>query len=191
MIAKGHHFPGVTLVGVIAADETLNIPDYQSGERTFQLLSQVIGRAGRGDLPGKVLIQALETDNYAVRHAAEHDFEGFFTEELEFRREAGYPPFAYLATIVFSSNSQEAAVQGSVTAASLIWEIKRELRCRVEILGPVAPPLGKIRGRYRRQILLKSVRRTDLHKLLNLFRRRIKLPAVVRTAIDVDPVDML
>lgn len=191
MIAKGHHFPGVTLVGVISADESLNIPDYQSGERTFQLLSQVIGRAGRGDLPGKVLIQALETDNYAIRYAAEHDFEGFFTEELEFRREAGYPPFAYLAVIVLSSNSQEAAVQGSLTAASLIGEIKRELKCWVEILGPVAPPLGMIRGRYRRQILLKSVRRSDLHRLLTGFKRRIKLPAVVRTAIDVDPVDML
>ena len=99
MIAKGHDFPGVTLVGVISADATLNLPDFRSAERTFQLITQVMGRAGRGDAPGKVLIQTLNPDHYAVSRAAAHDFAGFYQEELEFRREAWYPPFAHLASL--------------------------------------------------------------------------------------------
>lgn len=191
MIAKGHDFPGVTLVGVISADATLNLPDFRSGERTFQLISQVIGRAGRGDAPGKVLIQTLEPDHYAVQTAATHDFAGFYTTELEFRLDAGYPPFAHLASLVLSGTAAEAVEKGAESAAALLVGIKKELRSRVEILGPVIAPLGKIRGRYRRQILLKSAGRTDLHRLLAGFRGRIALPSVVRLSIDIDPVEML
>ena len=191
MIAKGHDFPGVTLVGVISADATLNLPDFRSGERTFQLVSQVMGRAGRGDAPGKVVIQTLEPEHYAVSRAAAYDFPGFYAEELEFRREAGYPPFAHLASLVLSGNAAEAVELEATSAAAALVRVKKELRSRVEILGPVVAPLGKIRGRYRRQILLKSVGRTDLHRLLAAFRGKHRLPAVVRLAIDVDPVDML
>ena len=191
MIAKGHDFPGVTLVGVISADATLNIPDFRSGERTFQLVSQVMGRAGRGDAPGKVLIQTLNPDHYAVSHAAAHDFAGFYAAELEFRRDAGYPPFDHLAALVLSGTAAEAVEKGAAAAATFLMCIKKELRSRVEILGPVVAPLGKIRGRYRRQILLKSTGRTDLHRLLAAFRVRISLPSVVRLSIDVDPVEML
>jgi len=191
MIAKGHDFPGVTLVGVISADATLNLPDFRSAERTFQLITQVMGRAGRGDMPGKVLVQTLNPDHYAVSRAVAHDFAGFCAEELEFRRETGYPPFAHLASLVLSGNVAAAVDQEAVTVALLLREVKRELKSRVEILGPVVPPLGKIRGRFRRQILLKSAGRTDLHRLLAAFRGGLKLPATVRLAIDVDPVDML
>jgi primosomal protein N' (replication factor Y) len=191
MIAKGHDFPGVTLVGVISADATLNLPDFRSGERTFQLVSQVMGRAGRGDAPGRVLIQTLNPDHYAISRAAAHDFAGFYAEELEFRRETGYPPFAHLAALTLSGNGAEAVDQGAETVAALLLSLKKELRSRVEVLGPVVAPLGKIRGRYRRQILLKSTGRTDLHRLLAAFRGSVALPAVVRMAIDIDPVEML
>ena len=191
MIAKGHDFPGVTLVGVISADATLNLPDFRSAERTFQLITQVMGRAGRGDAPGKVLIQTLNPEHYAICRAAAHDFEGFFEDELEFCREAGYPPFTHLASLVVSGTSAGSVEQGAETAASSLRGIKKELRSRVEVLGPVVAPLGKVRGRYRRQILLKATSRTDLHRLLAALRGRLKLPAVVRLVIDVDPVDML
>jgi len=191
MIAKGHDIPGVTLVGVVSADATLNLPDFRSSERTFQLISQVMGRAGRGDAPGKVLVQSLAADHYAITRAVAHDFAGFYAEELRFRSEAGYPPFTHLAALTLSGNSVAEVEKGAERVAALLSGSKRELRSRVEILGPVSAPLGKIRGRYRWQILLKSVVRADLHRLLARFRAGLKLAAVVRMAIDVDPVDML
>ena len=191
MIAKGHDFPGVTLVGVVSADATLNMPDFRSSERTFQLISQVMGRAGRGDAPGRVMVQSLASDHYAIIRAVSHDFEGFYGKEVRFREEAGYPPFAYLASLTLSGNSAPEVERGAETAAALLHGLKRRLGGRVEILGPVSAPLGKIRGRYRWQILLKSPGRAELHLLVKRFREGIKLPAVVRLAIDVDPVDML
>jgi primosomal protein N' (replication factor Y) len=191
MIAKGHDFPGVTLVGVVSADMTLNLPDFRSAERTYQLITQVIGRAGRGDLPGRVLVQSLAPGHYAITRAVAHDFSGFYEEELEFRREALYPPFSHLASLVFSGNSESSVEKGAESAARTLHVVKQVLKSRVEILGPAAAPLNKVRGRYRWQVLLKSARRPDLHKLLNTFREQVKLPAVVRLAIDIDPVDML
>ncbi|HEY6837492.1 MAG TPA: primosomal protein N', partial [Geobacteraceae bacterium] len=191
MIAKGHDFPGVTLVGVVSADASLNLPDFRSAERTFQLVSQVMGRAGRGELPGRVVIQSLAPDHYAIVRAADHDYSGFCTEELAFRRELGYPPFAFLAGISLSATSASAVEKGAEEAAALLRETKRELRSRVEILGPAPAPLTKVRGRFRWQILLKCATRTDLHRVLKLFRERLRLAAVVRVAVDVDPLDML
>jgi primosomal protein N' (replication factor Y) len=191
MIAKGHDFPGVTLVGVVSADATLNFPDFRSAERTFQLITQVMGRAGRGDAPGRVVVQSLAPEHYAITRAVSHDFAGFYAEELEFRREVGYPPFAHLASLVFSGNSAAEVEKGGEAAARLLMELKQELKTRVEILGPTAAPLAKVRGRYRWQILLKSALRKDLHRLLGRFREKLRLPAVVRISIDIDPVDML
>jgi primosomal protein N' (replication factor Y) len=191
MIAKGHDFPGVTLVGVISADATLNIPDFRSSERTFQLVSQVTGRAGRGDAPGRVLIQTMAPDHYAIVHAVNHDYDGFYREEIAHRKEVAFPPFAHLATLVFSGNGEATVDKGCAAAAHLLQQLKTNAKSRVEILGPVSAPLGKIRGRYRRQILLKSAQRADLHRLVALFKSRLDLPAVVRVAIDIDPVDML
>ena len=191
MIAKGHDFPGVTLVGVVSADSTLNIPDFRSAERTFQLITQVMGRAGRGDAPGRVVVQSLAPEHYAITRAVSHDFAGFYAEELEFRREAGYPPFAHLAALLFSGNSAAEVEKGGEAAARLLIKIKQELKTRVEILGPTAAPLAKVRGRYRWQILLKSSLRKDLHRLLARFKEKLRLPTVVRISIDIDPVDML
>ena len=102
MIAKGHDFPGVTLVGVVSADASLNLPDFRSAERTFQLVTQVMGRAGRGDKPGRVLVQTLAPEHYALTYAVAHDFEGFYPQEIAFREEVGYPPFAHLAALTLS-----------------------------------------------------------------------------------------
>jgi len=191
MIAKGHDIPGITLVGVVSADATLNLPDFRSAERTFQLITQVMGRAGRGDAPGQVVVQSLAPDHYAISRAAAHDFTGFYAEELEYRREAGYPPFAHLAALIFSGNSEASVEKAAKVAAALLRTVRQELRIRIEILGPATAILAKVRGRYRWQILLKSTGRTNLHLLLAEFKEKVKLPATVRLAIDVDPVDLL
>ncbi len=191
MIAKGHDFPGVTLVGVVSAESTLNFPDFRSAERTFQLISQVQGRAGRGDMPGQVIIQTLVPDHYAIMHAAAHDYRGFYAVELEFRRELDYPPFAFLAAITCSGTAAIKVEEEIEQTATLLQRLKRELKSRVQILGPAVAPLGKVRGRYRWQLILKAVSRPDLHRLLGRFRRESKPAANVRLQIDVDPVDML
>lgn len=191
MIAKGHDYPGVTLVGVASADATLNLPDFRSAERTFQLISQVTGRAGRGDAPGKVLIQGTDPRHYALARAASHDYEGYYREELAFREEAGYPPFSNLALICLSGTAEKAVEQGASAAAALLRNLRGEMKTRLEILGPAPAPLSKIRGRYRWQVLLKSSGRSDLRKVLLRFQADWKTPRTVRTAIDVDPVDTL
>ena len=191
MIAKGHDFPGVTLVGVVSADASLNLPDFRSAERTFQLVTQVMGRAGRGDKPGRVLVQTLSPEHYALTHAVAHDYQGFYTKEIAFREDVGYPPFAHLASLTFSSVASGQAESSCEEAAGLLRKIKRECRLRVEILGPVTAPLGKVRGRFRWQILLKGRERSELAKLLFHFRGGFVHPSTVRFVVDVDPVEML
>ncbi|GFO67763.1 primosomal protein N' [Geomonas limicola] len=191
MIAKGHDFPGVTLVGVISADASLNLPDFRSSERTFQLVTQVMGRAGRGDRPGRVLVQTLAPEHYALSHAVAHDYEGFYDQEIAFREEVGYPPFAHLAALTFSGIDSRQTEQSAQEAARLLRKIKGEVRLRVEILGPVTAPLGKVRGRYRWQILVKGRERSELHRVLFHLRGSFSHPSTIRLVIDVDPVEML
>ncbi|HEY5512775.1 MAG TPA: primosomal protein N' [Geomonas sp.] len=191
MIAKGHDFPGVTLVGVISADASLNLPDFRSSERTFQLVTQVMGRAGRGDKPGRVLVQTLAPEHYALTHAVAHDYEGFYAEEIAFREDVGYPPFTHLASLTFSGIAAAQAENSAEEAVSLLRKIKGDCGLRVEILGPVSAPLGKVRGRFRWQILLKGRDRSELHRILFHFRGGFSHPSAVRLVIDVDPVEML
>ncbi|MCM0081008.1 primosomal protein N' [Geomonas sp. Red32] len=191
MIAKGHDFPGVTLVGVVSADASLNLPDFRSSERTFQLVTQVMGRAGRGDRPGRVMVQTLAPEHYALTCAVAHDFEGFYREEIAFREEVGYPPFAHLVAMTISSISNPQAEKAAEEAARQLRGLKTEMRMRVEVLGPVTAPLGKVRGRFRWQILLKGRERSELHRLLARFRAGYTHPSTVRVVIDVDPVEML
>jgi primosomal protein N' (replication factor Y) len=186
MIAKGHDFPGVTLVGVINGEASLNMPDFRSAERTFQLLSQVIGRAGRGELPGRVIVQALNTSHYAIQCAVAHDGESFYRQELDFRREAGYPPFTFLAVLSLSGTSEKA-----VLSARLLGQLKKELSLRIEILGPAPAPLYRLRGRFRRQILLKATTRIGLRSLVSAWQTRRESSAAVRETMDIDPVDMM
>jgi primosomal protein N' (replication factor Y) len=135
MITKGHDFPGVTLVGVINGEASLNMPDFRSSERTFQILSQVFGRPdGRHARP--VLLQSVNPGHYAIQCAINHDSNGFYQQEMEFRSEAGYPPFSYLACIGFSGTTEQGVEQRAEYAAELLQKIKRELKLRVDVLGP-------------------------------------------------------
>ena len=191
MIAKGHDFPGVTLVGVINAEASLGIPDFRAAERTFQLLSQVIGRAGRGEKPGRVVVQAYDTENYAIRSAAGHDAAGFYRQELEFRREAGYPPFTFLAALSISGISEQSVSEQAGQTAKLLVRIKQEIKVRVELLGPAPAPIYRMRGRFRRQILLKAAARADLHRLILSWRQRSRTISTVRVTVDIDPLDLM
>ncbi len=188
MVAKGHDFPGVTLVGVINADSTLNFPDFRSAERTFALLSQVAGRAGRGEKPGRVLIQTYAPDHYALICAAAHDYRRFYDQELAGRRELGYPPFGFLVNLVLSGNEAEKVAR----AAARLGDALAEAAGDVEVLGPAPCPLARLRGKSRHQILLKAASRTPLRRLLGeLAAWRKPVPAGVALSVDVDPVDML
>ena len=188
MIAKGHDFPGVTLVGVINADLTLNFPDFRCSERTFALLTQVAGRAGRGEQPGRVLIQTWSPDHYALTCAADHDYGRFFAQEIAFRQELGYPPFGHLVNLVFSG------IDGAKVgrAAEVVAEALRQPAAEVEVLGPAPCPLARLRGKSRFQVVLKAARRQPLRDLLDVIdERRRKIPAGVGMTVDVDPLDML
>jgi primosomal protein N' (replication factor Y) len=191
MIAKGHDFPGVTLVGVINAEVSLGMPDFRAAERTYQLLSQVIGRAGRGEKPGRVVIQAYDTEHYAIRSAAEHDGDGFYRQELEFRQEAGYPPFLFLAALGVSGISEQAVSEKAEETARLLVRIKQDLKIRAELLGPAPSPIYRLRGRYRRQILLKASARADLHRMILFWRQHSRTTSTVRITTDIDPLDLM
>ncbi|WP_305044675.1 replication restart helicase PriA [Geoalkalibacter sp.] len=190
MVAKGHDFPGVTLVGVIGADAGLNFPDFRSAERTFALLTQVAGRAGRGAQPGRVLIQTYAPSHHAVACAARHDYLGFYEQEIAFRRELGYPPFGHLVNLVLAGREPLRVEHG---AAELAEELRRAgAQGEVEVLGPAPCPLFRLRGKTRVQILLKAAARAPLHRLLGLLQAlRRKLPRTLSLVVDVDPLDML
>ncbi len=159
MIAKGHDIHGVTLVGVVGADHALGMPDFRAAERVFQLLTQVSGRAGRGELPGKVLVQTYHRDHYAVKFAAAHDYSGFVAKEMQFRRSLHYPPFAVLANVVVQSEKMEEAAGW---AAQLGRWFERTKSVEVRVLGPAAAPIVKLKRIYRFHFILKAQRRSAL-----------------------------
>ncbi|HEX7089029.1 MAG TPA: primosomal protein N' [Longimicrobiales bacterium] len=195
MIAKGLDFPGVTLVGVVNADVGLNLPDFRATERTFQLLTQVAGRAGRGPLGGEVLIQTALPNHYAIRAALAHDYKGFAARELDERREPRYPPHRRLANVVVSG-TQEVAVQEAADRAAT-WVrafIRRELRGQVEATGPAPCPIDRIRGRWRWHFLLRSQRAEPLGRTCHALHQDFSLRAGradLRLAVDRDPVALL
>ena len=187
MIAKGHDFPAVTLVGVLNTDTALNLPDFRSAERVFSLLSQVAGRAGRGDRPGRVLIQTYATDNYAIDHVTRHDYRGFAELELTQRQALAYPPFGYLVNLVLSGNDL-ARLKGAAERLSVELDGAEDA---VEVLGPAPCLLSRLRNRHRMQILLKAQQRDPLRRDIALLSRLKKaLPPGVQLAVDIDPVDM-
>jgi len=197
MVTKGHDFPHVTLVGVISADLSLNWPDFRAGETTFQLLSQVAGRTGRGASPGKVIIQTYNPSHYAIRAARDHDYQGFFSREIELRRQLNYPPFSSMVNLRFLGNSKSKTEQIAGQMKMRISDIlKKHLKSKkeIEVLGPVEAPIAKIKGKYRQQILIKSLRPGYLNQLLNEIDRissQILGPSGVRLIIDVDPYQMV
>ena len=165
MIAKGHDFPGVTLVGVVSADTSLSLPDFRAAERTFQLLTQAAGRAGRGESPGRVLVQTFYPEHYAIRFAAEQDYNKFSTKELHFRRMMHYPPAAALANVVVQDKKLDHATRIAVEVGKF-FESLGELTRGVSILGPGPAPLARIEGLYRIQFLLKAASRAKLNAIL-------------------------
>ncbi|MBN1937300.1 MAG: primosomal protein N' [Anaerolineae bacterium] len=184
MIAKGLDLPMVTLVGVITADTALNLPDFRAAERTFQLLVQVAGRAGRGLRGGKVIVQTYAPDHYAIQAAAKHDYEAFYARELAFRRQVGYPPFTRLARLVYADSSAARARQQAVElAAALQTAIQRgRLPQDHHLIGPAPCFLKRLRGRWRWQIV---VRGSDPHALLS----QVDIPAGWH--LDIDPLNVL
>lgn len=192
MISKGHDFPNVTLVGVVIADTALHFPDFRSAERTFQLLTQVAGRTGRGSEPGEVIIQTYSPEHYSIKAAQDHDYELFFHEEIGYRREILQPPFSQLINIILQHETEQEVIKETHHLANLFHEvIKFDLP--VEVLGPVPAPLSKVRGRFRWQIILKSkegkIIRKICQEVMEKFFAQRKSSVIV--TVDVDPINML
>ena len=163
MIAKGLDFPKVTLVGVLAADMSLNLPDYKAIEKTFQLLTQVSGRAGRHDIEGEVVIQTYNPDHYAISHAKFHDYHSFYDEEMEIRRVAGYTPINNLVQIIVTDKDVRKVLK---EGTKIVMKLRRELEGNTIILGPVLPKIARINNYYRAQIIIKYKSSKVLDKVL-------------------------
>jgi primosomal protein N' (replication factor Y) len=194
MITKGHDVAGVTLVGVILADLSLNLPDFRAAERTFQLLSQVAGRAGRGKEPGRVIIQTYAPDHYIFQHVMTHDYKGFFASEMGLRRALNYPPFSRLVHLRLDGpRAQEVETKAKMLGEGLRARQKRDRRIleQIEILGPAPAPITKLRSRYRWEILLKGKRGPLLLEFANQSREILSRSRSTRLNIDVDPYNML
>ena len=201
MVTKGHDFPKVTTVGVVLADLSLNFPDFRASERTFQLLTQVAGRAGRGEVPGKVYIQTYSPEHYSLESAQHHDFEGFARKELEVRQETAYPPFGHLVAFKFEAASEGGAHQAARDYAGAARRHLRqnpEMARHVFMLGPALAPLARLKGKYRWQILIKSRSRSMVRKLtiaalngVGYFDKGGSTHKNVRVIVDVDPLSML
>lgn len=192
MVTKGHDIPGVTVVGVILADQSLAFPDFRAAERTFQLLVQVGGRAGRGDIPGRVVIQTYMPEHPAVHFAQTHDYAGFVRTELAARRELGYPPFSRLIAVRVDATSETEAERVADLLAGVARAEPAVRDQRVEILGPAPAPIGKLRGRYRFRFLMKGAELRPLRSVaLSIARRIDEGIGPARASLDIDPVSML
>ncbi|MFQ5953012.1 MAG: primosomal protein N' [Candidatus Omnitrophota bacterium] len=186
MIAKGLDFPKVTLVGVVSADANLNLPDFRSGERTFNLITQVAGRAGRGDLGGEVIVQTYTPEHYAVSFAAKHDYHGFYDKEIISRRELLFPPFVHLVKITLRGRKEENVIK---ITGRLTERLTKKIP-GIDILGPVPSPILKLRGYYRWNVIVKTKDRDGTIKNLREVLKGFRKGAGVFMAVDVDPITM-
>jgi primosomal protein N' (replication factor Y) len=197
MVAKGHDFPNITLVGIICADLSLNFPDFRAGERTFQLLAQVAGRAGRGTVPGLVILQTYNPNHFSILSATEQNLKQFYKAEIGFRKSLHYPPFSRVVQIKISGKNKENTRQHAQTVGDFCNALKqknRSLSRSLEILGPIEAPLFKIAKQYRWQILLKGLEVRALHRFLKslwLENRAIINRRDVKVVLDVDPIFMM
>jgi primosomal protein N' (replication factor Y) len=191
MLAKGHDFPNVTLVGAVSVDAGLALPDFRAAERSFQLLTQVAGRAGRGDKAGRVLIQTYHPHHYALRHATAQDFQGFYNEEIRHRRNYAYPPFVALALLLTRHKDESRAKSIAVDLRKALTKVNHDNFCR--ILGPAPAPLARLRGEYRIQTLIKSRSRKQLRKVIDEALAQMETAGKDLRAItvEVDPVTMM
>jgi primosomal protein N' (replication factor Y) len=191
MLAKGHDFHNVTLVGVISVDIGLGLPDFRSAERTFQLLTQVAGRAGRGDLPGRVLIQTYYPEHYALRFACEQDFDGFFAEEVKFRKRLHYPPFVVLASILIKHTDYSVADKNAQILRAALDRANTKRTC--QILGPASASIARLKNEFRLQMLVKSLSRAELRDCLDIAAADAESKGADLRCIniEIDPVNLL
>ena len=191
MITKGHHFPNVTLVGIVWADAGLGLPDFKAGERTFQLLSQVTGRAGRGEKPGRVIVQTYQPEHYSIRTAQLHDYRSFYQKEIGLRSSLQFPPFSRLINLALDAEEEESVKSAAQDLARQALEYSRRSRT-VEVLGPAPSPISRIRGRYRWQLFLKGAEIEALHHICRqLVEAHEQRKTQVKLSVDVDPENML
>jgi primosomal protein N' (replication factor Y) (superfamily II helicase) len=189
MIAKGLHFPNVTLVGIIYADLSLHMPDFRAGERTFQLLTQVAGRAGRGDVEGEVIVQAFTPFHPAIQYARRHDYAGFYEQEIEFRQQLQYPPISRAAMVTLKSRNEEKV---KMSADYIKEEVTKALAAIEDLIvaGPAPAPLLKAETFFRYQLMLRTKRMPTASRLLAEAFKKIKLPEGVSMVVDVDPANL-
>ena len=190
MIAKGLHFPNVTLVGIIHADLGLHVPDFRAGERTFQLLTQVAGRAGRGDIEGEVWVQAFTPFHPAIQYARRHDFLGFYDQEIEFREQLRYPPFARVALLTFRGRNEEKVEFTAKHFRKLLDPLASEFP-DLKLNGPAPAPLAKAETYHRFQIMLRAGQMSRLSRRLNEISLANALPDDIRLVIDIDPINLM
>lgn len=191
MIAKGHDFPRVTLVGVVSIDTVMMLPDFRGAERAFQLLTQVAGRSGRGEDPGRVIIQTYYPSHYAILHASAQDYESFYQQEISFREQMHYPPFVYLVNLVIRQSASTKALDLANETVRALGETEQGKGLR--ILGPSPAPLSKLKGEFRFQVLVKARHRQNArialdHLVEEFHRRKLDLKSVT---IEVDPLDLM
>src|SRR5205814_2193335 len=181
--------PNVTLVGIIYADLSLHQPDFRAGERTFQLLTQVAGRAGRGDVEGEVIVQAFTPFHPAIQYARRHDFAGFYEQEIEFRQQLKYPPISRVALLTLKGRNEEKV---KFSAEHLRRELEKELGSIKDLIlaGPAPAPLARAESHYRYQIMLRTRQMTLLSQHLAKLTQSVSLPEDVTFLVDIDPVDL-
>ncbi|HWC77587.1 MAG TPA: primosomal protein N', partial [Blastocatellia bacterium] len=190
MLAKGHDFPNVTTVGVVSVDTGLSLPDFRAAERTFQLLTQVAGRSGRGELPGRVIIQTYHPEHYAIVSARAQDYDAFYAREIEFRRTMHYPPFSVLVNILVRDKEYKRGVEISAELGRLLRSASRD---SMKVLGPAPAPLSRLKGEHRFQILLKARTRRSAREALDsamdhFAAARLNTKSIF---IEVDPVNLM
>jgi primosomal protein N' (replication factor Y) (superfamily II helicase) len=198
MVAKGLDFPKVTLVGVVSADSTLNMPDFRAKERTFQLLTQVSGRAGRGVLPGQVVVQTFSPEDPSVVYAQEHDYVAFFNQEIKFRKALGYPPFNHLLRVVISSEDENRVIKNAQDLGGALRQgvskYNNSNTNQLEILGPAPSPLSKLKNRYRWQVILKGKSVVDLKEIMGKAIKDLYEYSVtggISLSLDLDPMGIM
>jgi primosomal protein N' (replication factor Y) len=190
MIAKGLDFPNVTLVGIVHADLSLHMPDFRAGERTFQLLTQVSGRAGRGDIEGEVFVQTFTPFHPAIQFARRHDFSGFYEQEVEFRRQLNYPPFARIALLTLKGRNEDKV---KFCAGHLRAELEKRVADWKDLVlaGPAPAPLLRAETFFRHQLMVRTRLMTKFSALLGELKAALRLPEDVSLTVDIDPVNLM
>ena len=198
MITKGHDFPGITLVGILAADASLHFPDFRSSERTFQLITQVAGRAGRGDQPGRVVIQTYSPNHYSILHASGHAYSDFYDAEIVFRKELGYPPFSRIANLRVQGSDEKKTRETARAISKNAKALANAIGTKsdpLKVLGPSTAPLFRIKKKYRFNILIKGRTHGAVHRLLDRLLDEAEskkwIPRGVDFHVDIDPVSMM